>query len=121
VDADSGLVHTVKGTAGNVNDVVEANALLHGQEAEVFGDAGDPRVPTSAPMCRPTCERGVRRRSAHGDLAVASFEIVAIDPAGAAAWAPALVRDPASQVAIRRRDEDATEPDQPAPTQTASG
>ena len=40
VDADSGLVHTVRGTAGNVNDVVEANALLHGEEADVFGDAG---------------------------------------------------------------------------------
>ena len=40
VDADSGLVHTVRGTAGNVNDVVEANSLLHGQEAEAFGDAG---------------------------------------------------------------------------------
>lgn len=40
VDADSGLVHTVRGTAGNVNDVVEANSLLHGQEAEVWGDAG---------------------------------------------------------------------------------
>ena len=26
VDAESGLVHTVRGTAGNVNDVVEANA-----------------------------------------------------------------------------------------------
>lgn len=25
VDVDSGLVHTVRGTAGNVNDVVEAN------------------------------------------------------------------------------------------------
>jgi IS5 family transposase len=41
VDAESGLVHTVKGIAGNVNDVVEASVLLHGQEAEVFGDAGD--------------------------------------------------------------------------------
>lgn len=30
VDADSGLVHTVRGTIGNVSDVVEANALLHG-------------------------------------------------------------------------------------------
>jgi IS5 family transposase len=29
VDADSGLVHTVRGTAGNVNDVVGANSLLH--------------------------------------------------------------------------------------------
>lgn len=40
VDAESGLVHTVRGTAGNVNDVVEANALLHGDESEAFGDAG---------------------------------------------------------------------------------
>ena len=40
VDADSGLVHTVHGTAGSVNDVVEANALLHGEETDAFGDAG---------------------------------------------------------------------------------
>jgi IS5 family transposase len=40
VDADSGLVHTVRGTAGHVNDVVEANSLLHGQETYVFADAG---------------------------------------------------------------------------------
>ena len=40
VDADSGLVHTVRGTAGNVNDVTQANALLHGQESDAFGDAG---------------------------------------------------------------------------------
>lgn len=39
-DADSGLVHTVRGTAGSVNDVVEANSLLHGQEIEAWGDAG---------------------------------------------------------------------------------
>jgi transposase, IS5 family len=40
VDADSGLVHTVRGTAGNVSDVVESNSLQHGQEEDVFGDAG---------------------------------------------------------------------------------
>ena len=40
VDAQSGLVHTVKGTAANVNDVVKANGLLHGDETNVFGDAG---------------------------------------------------------------------------------
>ena len=39
-DAESGLVHTVRGTAGNVNDVVEANSLLHGEESDVFADAG---------------------------------------------------------------------------------
>ena len=40
VDAESGLVHTVRGTPGNVNDVVQANSLLHGQERDVFADAG---------------------------------------------------------------------------------
>lgn len=40
VDADSGLVHTVRGTAAHVNDVTEGNSLLHGQEKQGFGDAG---------------------------------------------------------------------------------
>jgi len=39
-DAESGLVHTVRGTSGNVNDVIEGNSLLHGQEKDAFGDAG---------------------------------------------------------------------------------
>ena len=39
-DAESGLVHTVRGTAANVCDVVEANSLLHRQESDAFGDAG---------------------------------------------------------------------------------
>lgn len=36
VDADSGLVHSVRGTDGHVS----GNALLHGQEAVAFSDAG---------------------------------------------------------------------------------
>ena len=40
MDAESGLVETVRGTPANVNDMVEANSLLHGQETEVFADAG---------------------------------------------------------------------------------
>lgn len=40
VDADSGLVHTVVGTAANVNDVTQASRLVHGQEKDVFADAG---------------------------------------------------------------------------------
>ncbi|HDR9504656.1 IS5 family transposase [Burkholderia pyrrocinia] len=40
MDADSGLVHTVVGTAADVNDVTQAHALVHGDEANVFGDAG---------------------------------------------------------------------------------
>ena len=39
-DAESGLVHTVSWTAADVNDVVEANSLLHGDKADAFGDAG---------------------------------------------------------------------------------
>ena len=40
VDADSGLVHTVVGTAANVNDVTQAHRLVLGSESEVFADAG---------------------------------------------------------------------------------
>ena len=40
VDAETGLVHTVVGTAANVSDVTQAHALLHGQETDVFADAG---------------------------------------------------------------------------------
>ena len=40
VYADSGLVHTVIGTAANVNDVTQGHGLLHGGEAQVFADAG---------------------------------------------------------------------------------
>jgi IS5 family transposase len=40
VDAESGLVHTVRGTSGNVSDIAEGNSLLHGQETLGFGDAG---------------------------------------------------------------------------------
>jgi len=50
VDAESGLVHTVRGTSGNVNDVVEGNALLHGQECEVFADAGQHARQGRAPV-----------------------------------------------------------------------
>jgi IS5 family transposase len=39
-DAESGLVHTVRGTSGNVHDVTEGNSLLHGEETIAFGDAG---------------------------------------------------------------------------------
>ena len=40
VDAESGLVHSVVGTAANESDVSQAHALLHGHEQEAFGDAG---------------------------------------------------------------------------------
>jgi IS5 family transposase len=40
VNANSGLVHTVIGTAANVNDVTQGHGLLHGEETVVFADAG---------------------------------------------------------------------------------
>src|ERR671939_144341 len=40
VDVASGLVHTVTGTAANEADITQTAALLHGEEEDVFGDAG---------------------------------------------------------------------------------
>ena len=66
VDAQSGLVHTVAGTAANGNDLNMAGALLHGEEEAAFGDAGYQSVhkrpeaagPTSHVAMRP----GLRRQ-----------------------------------------------------------
>ncbi|RCW76673.1 DDE family transposase [Pseudorhodoferax soli] len=55
VDADFGLVHTVRGTAASVGDVVEANTLLHGEETEAWGDAG-----YQGANKRPDAKEGVR-------------------------------------------------------------
>jgi transposase, IS5 family len=40
VDKESGLVHTLVTTSANVSDISQAPALLHGQEQEVWLDAG---------------------------------------------------------------------------------
>jgi transposase, IS5 family len=40
VDAVSGLVHTVVGTAANISDIAQAANLLHGEESSVHADAG---------------------------------------------------------------------------------
>lgn len=40
VDADSGLVHTVRCTSGNDHDITQAHRLLHGHEKAVWADAG---------------------------------------------------------------------------------
>ena len=39
-DSNFGLVPTVRGTSGNVHDVLEGNSLLHGQEEDAYGDSG---------------------------------------------------------------------------------
>ncbi len=40
VDGKSSHMHTGVTTAANVNDVTQAHRLLHGQETDVFADAG---------------------------------------------------------------------------------
>ena len=40
VDKDFGLVHTLTTTAANVSDISQTPALLHGQESDVWADAG---------------------------------------------------------------------------------
>lgn len=40
VDADSGLVHSLTGTAANQADITQTHHLLHGEEKAVFADAG---------------------------------------------------------------------------------
>src|SRR5436190_2320325 len=39
VDAKSGLVHSLSGTAANVSDISQSPVLLHGEEKEAYGDA----------------------------------------------------------------------------------
>jgi len=39
-DAQSGLVHTVTGTAANVADIAQTHELLHGEEKQIHADAG---------------------------------------------------------------------------------
>ena len=60
VDAQSGLVHTVAGTAANVNDLNMAGVLLHGDEAAAFGDAGYPGVHKRPEAAGPTWHVAMR-------------------------------------------------------------
>lgn len=66
VDADSGLVHNVVGTAASVNDVTQAGALLHGEEEAAFGDAGyqgvHKRPEAKGPAWHVAMRPGLRRR-----------------------------------------------------------
>jgi transposase, IS5 family len=66
VDAQSGLVHTVAGTAANVNDLNMAGALLHGDEEAAFGDAGyqgvHKRLEAQGPTWHVAMRPGKRRK-----------------------------------------------------------
>jgi len=60
VDAASGLVHTVVGTAANINDLNVAGQLLHGEEQAAFGDAGYQGVHKRAEAAGPTWHVAMR-------------------------------------------------------------
>jgi IS5 family transposase len=66
VDAESGLVHSVVGTAANVSDITQAGALLHGDESDAFGDAGyrgvDKREEARGPTWHVAMQPGQRRQ-----------------------------------------------------------
>ena len=75
-DRDSGLVHTIVGTAANVSDVTVGNTLLHGQETDVFADAGyqgadkrDDATGANWPVAmRPSVRRQWKRKPRIGKL-----------------------------------------------------
>lgn len=66
VDAHSGLVHSVVGTAASVNDVTQAGSLLHGEEEAAFGDAGyqgvHKRPEAAGPVWHVAMRPGLRRK-----------------------------------------------------------
>jgi IS5 family transposase len=72
VDADSGLVHSVRGTPAHANDVTEGNSLLHGEEIDAFGDAGyqgvDKRADAKAKVTWHIAMRPGKRKALSKDL-----------------------------------------------------
>jgi transposase, IS5 family len=72
--AESGLVHTVRGTSGNVHDVVEGNSLLHAEETVAFGGAGyqgvDKRPDANAEVTWHIAMRPSKRRALNKENAV---------------------------------------------------
>ena len=80
-DRDTGLVHNFTTTPANVSDVSETHRLLHGEEAEVYGDAG---------------YRGVQKRPENADSRVKDWNV---------AMRPGLRRalDPESPEAVEEK------------------
>ena len=80
VDTQSGLVHTVSGTAANVADIAQTHELLHGEEKHVFADAGYTGVEKREELAAKAekvkwyvaMKRGKRKAMAEGALKEAS-------------------------------------------------
>ena len=51
VDKKSGMVHSVAVTTANKSDVEHANEVLHGEEREIYGDAGYTGLEKRAEVC----------------------------------------------------------------------
>jgi IS5 family transposase len=51
VDKNSGLVHSVAVTTARAHDVTAANSVLHGDEKEIFGDAGYTGIDRRPEVC----------------------------------------------------------------------
>lgn len=76
VDAQSGLVHSVPGTAANVSDISQTHGLLHGEEKDVFADAGyggvekrpEIRGRGNQPLWHVAAKRGRIRSMAEGQI-----------------------------------------------------
>ena len=79
VDAESGLVHTVIGTAANVHDVTQGHALLHGKERVVFADAGyrgvDKRAEATGVIWHVALRPGKRKAQKHMPWGAVSEQI----------------------------------------------
>ena len=62
VDKDSGLIHSMAATAGNVSDVATAAELLHGQEEVLYSDAGYQGLENREEMAGKTVECRIAMR-----------------------------------------------------------
>ena len=65
VDDESGLVHSVVGTAATVADVTQVDKLLHGDENVVCADAGYTGVEKALRACRPRSDLAGRSTPQH--------------------------------------------------------
>jgi len=83
MDAQSGLVAKVIGTAANISDISQTHALLHGQEKDVFADAGylgvekRPEIASRShqPRWHIAAKRGVIRAMPEGRLKALTLEL----------------------------------------------
>jgi IS5 family transposase len=73
MDKDTGLVHSAVVTAANVHDKHPLPDLLHGQEAEVYGDSAyasqKALIASKAPNARDVTNKRVRKGSGGEDIA----------------------------------------------------